>query len=188
MASVADGRGLVGLARQDYLCDPGADHAALAGSLAAMQIFANSAPSRLASSASPPAAQRARSKAAGRPSTHQPRAKGQAASCSISSAEPRPPARPTTLNRSGCALITSSVCRPIDPVDPSTTTPVTGRSRRPAGRSRQGQAPRTGMSRSGRGSRHARGPGSPTPCGRRPASASTRPGLLPARPGRSGAR
>ena len=42
--------------------------------------------------------------------------------CSSSSARLRPAARPTTSNRSGFAAITSSVCVPIEPVEPSSRT------------------------------------------------------------------
>ena len=54
------------------------------------------------------------------------RAPGQAASWATNSAVARPAARPTRANRSGWAEITSSAWRPIEPVEPRTTTPVTG--------------------------------------------------------------
>ena len=86
-----------------------------------------------------------------------------------SSAALWPVARAMTRNRSASASRTSTVCRPMLPVEPSRATPrrraVSERARRHTAR-RLG--PRTGTSRSGRGCR--RGPGSGCPSPSRPAA------------------
>ena len=100
-------------------------------------------------------------------SAHQARASGHAASCAANSARRAPGGQPDQRESvRGARPRTSSVCRPIEPVEPSRTTAVTGCSRRPAARRRPAPARRRGTSRSGRGRRRGRGPGSPTPCGR----------------------
>ena len=134
--------------------------------------------------ASPPSAQRSGAIARRSASAHHQRADGQAASCSAMGDSPWALASATTSKRSACRPMTSSVWRPIDPVEPRTATPVKSPVRRPAARNRQGRARRTGRSRCDRGSRHVRAPGSRSPCVRQPASASTRPGPRPGRPAR----
>jgi hypothetical protein len=82
-------------------------------------------PESVASSARPPWAQRGVSTSGGREPGHQARAAGWAATCCKNSLPGCPAARARTAKRSGWAASTSSACRPIEPVEPRTATPIT---------------------------------------------------------------
>ena len=117
----------------------------------------SSTPSSVASSSRPPSAHRLPPIVSGWPPSHQARAFGYSRSCASKASLGCPDASARTSNRSGCAETTSSVWRPIDPVEPRTATPVTRRGRPRASRSRRGRGRRTGTSRSGRACRRDRG-------------------------------
>src|SRR5438093_4753752 len=85
-----------------------------------------STPSTMASSSSPPAAQRSPASDGGRPPGTQASASGQACSWARKASLACPAASARTRKRSACIATTSRVCRPIEPVDPSTAIPSTG--------------------------------------------------------------
>ena len=106
-----------------------------------MPLRTTSAPSAAASSATasgPTARRQPGGSSAARPaawvSSTRPTAAGRSSRAwAASRSAERPAARATTRNRPGAARITSSACSPIDPVDPSSATPVGFTSPPPAG-------------------------------------------------------
>ena len=126
---------------------PPARSAASTAGNAAMPVVAtttSSTASGVASSSSPPSAQRSCAIPDGRSPGAHPRRGGQAASCSARGRR-RAGGQRHHLEALGVAATTSSVWRPIDPVEPRTATPVThaaGDQQRVTGEHRGGEQER----------------------------------------------